>query len=157
MVNFIIRPAEKRDIPSINMLTREMHKDLGKMVGLKFSNKDLEDESVRPSELKGIIVAEDKKTGKVLGYISFDQKPSEDEWYGKHIYLFEFAVTKEFRGKGIGETLIRKFIEKCKKKKLNIKVDTLVKNQRTVDFYRKLGFKPFMTYFVLDNNKKLKL
>ncbi len=45
----------------------------------------------------------------------------------------------------------------AKKEGLNMKVDTLVKNEAGVKFYEKLGFKRFNIDFVMDNSKKLKL
>ena len=146
--DFIIRLANKKDIPAINSLTKEMHKLLGKLVGLRFSDKDLRDEEVKTSELKGILVAEHKGAG-VVGYISFNPKPSFDEWYGKHIYLNEIAVKKGFRGEGIGKELMNRFISICKRKKVNIKVDTLIKNKKTIEFYEEMGFKPLMINFIL--------
>jgi ribosomal protein S18 acetylase RimI-like enzyme len=153
MENILIRQAKKQDIPIINSLTKEMHKFLGRMVGKEFSDKELKDEEIKVSELKGVLVAEDLTKKKVVGYISFSQKTEENEWYGKHLYLYEFGVTKEYRGKGIGEKLMNKVIQVCKKKNLNIKVDTLIKNKKTIEFYRKIGFKPYMIYFIKEINK----
>ena len=153
MENILIRQAKKQDIPIINSLTKEMHKFLGRIVEKEFSDKELKDEEIKVSELKGILVAEDSKKKKVVGYISFSQKSEEDEWYGKHLYLYEFAVTEEYRGKGIGEKLINQVIRMCKKKNLNIKVDTLIKNKKIIEFYRKMGFKPYMIYFIKETNK----
>jgi ribosomal protein S18 acetylase RimI-like enzyme len=157
MENLIIRPAKKKDIPAIDSLSEEMHRSLGKMVGLKFTKKDLEDERIAPSELGGVIIAENIRTNEVIGYISFSKKPEEDEWYGKHIYLYEIGVTTHSRGKGIGEKMMEHFIKMCKEKGFNIKVDTLITNENTIRFYKKFGFKPLMVYFVLDNNKRLKI
>ena len=151
MKNILIRKAKKQDIPAINFLTKEMHRFLGKLAGKHFSAKQLKDEEVSVSELNGIIVADDVKNNKIVGYLSFSQKPEEDEWYGKHIYLYEFAVTKEYRGKGIGEELMKSFIEMCRKRNLNIKIDTLVKNHKTIVFYKRMGFKPFMLYFIKES------
>ncbi len=134
-----------------------MHNHLGGLVGIHFSKDKLKDEHVGLSELAGIIVAEDNKSKQAVGYVSFSAKPKKDEWYGKHIYLFEFAVQKKFRGKGIGKKLIRAVIMHCKKKKVNIKIDTLCKNKKIISFYKELGFKPFMTYFILENKKRLRL
>jgi len=142
-----IRWAKTQDIPRINSLTKEMHLYLGRMVGIRLSKKDLDDEEVNLSELKGILVAENLKSGEVIGYISFSPKPCYDEWYGKHIYLYELTVTRSFRGKGIGEQLMGRFVSLCDKRGLNIKADTFIKNKRTVAFNKKFGFKPFMVYF----------
>lgn len=147
MGDFSIRRAERKDIPRINALTKEMHLFLGRMVGIKLSKRDLEDEEIGASDLKGILVAEDSRTGEVVGYISFSPKPCYDEWYGKHIYLYELAVTRGFRGKGIGGMLMKRLISSCERRKLNIKADTFIKNKRMVAFNKKFGFKPLMIYF----------
>ena len=157
MNEYILRYAKEKDIPAINSLSIEMHRYMGNLVGRKFSLMELEEEKVSKSELKGIIVAEEKSRGKVIGYTSFDTKPTYDEWYGKHIYLFEICVNNKYRGKGIGKLLINKVISFAKNKKANLKVDTFFKNKNTIEFYKKLGFKPFMTYFIRENEKKLKL
>ena len=157
MDEYIIRYAKQRDIPTINSLSIEMHRYMGNLVGLKFTRKELEKEKVSKSELKGIVIAEDKKLNKVIGYVSFGTKPSYDEWWGKHIYLSEIGVLKNYRGKGIGKLLINKVLDLAKEKKLNVKIDTLSNNKKTIEFYKKLGFKPFMTYFILENEKKLKI
>jgi len=147
-MKIIIRKAERKDIPAINALTKEMHRYLGKIVGLKFKDKELKDEEIKPSELKGILAAEDKEKGKVVGYLIFSPKTEYDEWYGKHVYLNEIAVSKKYRGKGIGKNLMNSFLKICKKKRASIKVDTLIKNKRTIEFYKKFGFKPFMVDFI---------
>jgi len=152
MEKILIRKAKKQDVLTINSLTKEMHKFLGRMVGKEFSDKELKDEEVGVSELKGILVAEDLTKKKVVGYISFSQKTEENEWYGKHLYLYEFAVAKEYRGKGIGEMLINRFVQMCRNKNLNIKVDTLIKNKKTIEFYRKMGFKPHTIYFIKETS-----
>ena len=157
MEKITIRPAEKKDIPEINALTKEMHRCLGKQVGLSFSDRELDEERVSAAELKGIIVAEDKGTGRIVGYVSFSPKPLHDEWYGKHIYVYEIAVKAGFRGKGIGKRLMERLISISDKRKLNLKIDTLVKNNGTIEFYKEMGFKPFMLYFVREHRKRLKL
>jgi len=149
----IIRKARKEDIDSINQLSMEMHRYLARSVGIEFSDKDLEEEKINPSELKNILVAE--VDGIVVGYVVFEEE--EDEWYGRHLYLGEIAVTDTYRGKGIGERLMQRLFDICEKKKLNLKVDTLVTNTRTIDFYKKLGFKPFMIHYIKEYEKRLKL
>jgi len=156
-MEIVIRSAKEEDVQAINSLNKEMHDYLSEQVGLKFSEEDLKDEKIDTSELNGIIVAEDTKIKKVVGYISFSQKPKTNEWYGKHIYLYEIAVDSDYRKQGIGHKLMKKLMDKCEKLKLNIKVDTLVTNTSTIEFYKKLGFKPYMTFFIKENNFKLKI
>lgn len=150
----IIRKAERKDIPSINHLTKEMHIYLGKLAGMRFSKKDLKDEEVKPSELKSFYVAEDTKKKKAIGYINFEKKVMKNEWYGDHIYLSEFAVSKGYRGKGIGMLLMKKLVSFCEKRRLNIKVDTLVSNKNTIELYKRLGFIPLGVNFVRRHKKR---
>jgi len=92
---------------------------------------------IEKSKIKPIfLVAEEK--GEVVGFIwaHFIQ-------YGffKYGTIDEFFVKKEFRGKGIGTTLLRKAIKELEK--LNPKmilVGTEKKNKEAIKLYQKVGF-----------------
>ncbi|HOM68314.1 MAG TPA: GNAT family N-acetyltransferase [Candidatus Paceibacterota bacterium] len=92
---------------------------------------------IEKSKIKPIfLVAEEK--GEVVGFIwaHFIQ-------YGffKYGTIDEFFVKKEFRGKGIGTTLLRKAIKELEK--LNPKmilVGTEKENKEAIKLYQKVGF-----------------
>jgi ribosomal protein S18 acetylase RimI-like enzyme len=156
MDKIFIRKASITDIKSINELNFEMHNHLAKLLGLKFLKEELKSEEVNEKELKKenfyVAVIENK----VRGFVAFSKK-LEDEWYGKYVYLYEIAITRTFQRKGIGKKLFEVVLNYANKKRLNIKIDTNVKNKKIITFYKKLGFKPLSTDFILDLNKRLKI
>jgi ribosomal protein S18 acetylase RimI-like enzyme len=153
----VVRKANKKDIASINKLNFEMHNYLAKLVRIKLSKKELNKEKINESDLKKERYYVAIVGNKVVGFIAFGKKILEDEWHGKYLYLHEIAVTKKFRGKGIGKKLFQNALDYAKKNKLNIKADTFAKNKNTIKFNKKLGFKPLSINFILDLNKRLKI
>lgn len=151
-----IRPAKCEDIEEINRLTIQMHNYLGRLVGVKFSSEDLEEEFLSESEsLQGIYVAE--ADGKVVGYVSFSKKTHEDEWCGRHYRLDHIIVDEKHRRKGYGTKLLKILLAIAQKDNANVVVDAFTKNRGTIEFYKSLGFKPFETIFLLDRENRLKL
>lgn len=84
----------------------------------------------------------------------------------KHIGELGISLKKEARGKGLGEKLIRKIIEKAAKD-LKVKIITLhvfTCNKVATNLYKKVGFKKFGTikggisYYgkLVDNNMMIK-
>ncbi|MEM1578501.1 MAG: ribosomal protein S18-alanine N-acetyltransferase [Archaeoglobaceae archaeon] len=74
--------------------------------------------------------------GKVVGYVV---TMDVDKFTGK---IVSIAVRKEFRGKGIGEALMRRAIEKLKMRgKQKIALEVRVSNKVAQQLYKKLGFK----------------
>ena len=58
--------------------------------------------------------------------------------------LENFFILEEFRSKGIGKKLYRKFIEWCKIKKVDkVMVDASAKNELAIKFYRDNNFKDY--------------
>lgn len=73
---------------------------------------------------------------KVVGYVVTMEV---DKFTGK---IVSIAVRKEFRGKGIGEALMRKAIERLiMRGKQKIALEVRVSNKVAQQLYRKLGFK----------------
>lgn len=157
MPQIAIRKARKSDTQSINELNFAMHKYLGKLVGIQFSEDELNHEKIEETDLsrKHYYVA---VTGnKVVGYVVFSKKTLEDEWCGRYLCLDEVAVAVPLRGKGIGERLVHVAVDYAKRNRLNVTTGTHMKNSRGINFYKKLGFRPFSTKLILDLNRKLKL
>ena len=89
-----------------------------------------------------VIVAEDNN--KVIGYLagSINEKGSYTELqYGE---IDNMLVKDEYRGYGIGKSLINNFKEYCKANGIeNMKVMASYKNRNAVEFYHKNGFEEF--------------
>lgn len=59
-------------------------------------------------------------------------------WKGQRLYLEDFVVTEEMRGKGLGKLLFDQVIEEAKRRKLNgISWQVLEWNETAINFYKK--------------------
>ncbi len=59
-------------------------------------------------------------------------------WKGQRMYLEDFLVTEQARGKGIGQLLFDKLIEEAKEKKFSAIVWQVLKwNEPAINFYKK--------------------
>jgi len=151
-----VRQAKREDIEEINRLTVQMHNHLGRLVGVKFTQKDLEEEFFSESDsLDGVYVAEVNR--KVVGYISFSNIIREDEWCGRNYRLEHIIVDEKHRRKGYGTKLLEALLQKAQKDDANVVADTFVNNEGTIEFYKSLGFKPLETIFVLDREGRLRI
>jgi len=114
-----IRQAKQEDIEEINRLTVQMHNHLGRLVGIKFTEDELEEEFFSESDsLDGVYVAE--VDGKIVGYISFSNKIREDEWCGRYYRLDHLIVDEKHRRKGYGTKLLGALFQKARKDDANV-------------------------------------
>jgi GNAT superfamily N-acetyltransferase len=73
-----------------------------------------------------------KVEGFALYYIRFST------WKGQRMYLEDFYVTEEMRGKGLGKLLFDKLIQEGKKKKFHgLQWQVLEWNEPAINFYKK--------------------
>ena len=144
MENTIIRRSVKEDISYINELFIQM---------VKTVNKRMKNEGVEPytdlekgfednyldtfyvSDDNVIFVAEDK--GKVIGFISINNHKE----YG-YIYLDDYCVSEEYRGKGIGSKLMDMAFKYAGEQEID-QIITHVEsaNKESIEFYKNKGFK----------------
>jgi len=74
--------------------------------------------------------------GFIVGFALFYTRYST--WKGCRLYLEDFIVTEDMRGKGIGKVLFEKVIEEAKDKKYNGMVwQVLDWNEPAINFYNK--------------------
>src|SRR3989304_6433269 len=95
------------------------------------------DEKIRKKE---IFVAEEN--GAYAGHICFGAHANNPPFPGS-VFIEEFAVKEEFRGKGLGTSLLQRLVEHCKQNKVTAILlgtgDTA--NSRAVKYYENQGFK----------------
>jgi len=83
-------------------------------------------------------VAEENET--IVGFIVYYVRYST--WKGQRMYLEDFLVTENARGKGVGKLLFDRLIEEAKEKKFNgIVWQVLDWNETAINFYKKYNAK----------------
>ena len=86
---------------------------------------------------------------KIVGYILGEPMK------GRLANLGLLAVDKKFRGKGIGKKLVEAFRKRCDKKKLNYMwLNAPKSNKKTLEFYRKCGFKEGKEHILFAESRK---
>ncbi len=86
-----------------------------------------------PTPLPGV---ERGAGGEVVGFALYYVRYST--WKGQRMYLEDFLVNEEMRGKGIGKLLFDKLIEEAKERKFNgIVWQVLDWNEPAINFYKK--------------------
>ena len=74
--------------------------------------------------------------GRIVGFAMYYIRFST--WKGQRMYLEDFIVTDECRGKGIGRLLFDRLIEEAKEKGFNAIVWQVLKwNEPAINFYKK--------------------
>jgi ribosomal protein S18 acetylase RimI-like enzyme len=148
--NFEIRKANIKDLKHILKLNHELFKEefkkFDKTLNLNwaYSNEAKKYFKERITKKNGFaeIVEND---GKIIGY--FCGGISERLFYrkkAKYARLDNMLIDKKFRGKNLGTKLVKNFMEWCKKNKVDyISVDVSSGNEKSVNFYKKLGFKDY--------------
>lgn len=88
-----------------------------------------------------------EENGIVCGYAMLEivEKPERPHAYAsKFLHIEELGVAKNFRGKGIGRSLIAKTKEIAREKGLSeVELDVWAFNESAVKFYHDLGFETY--------------
>jgi len=130
MENITLRKAKREDLNDIRQLVVELAIFEKEPDAVKATLKDYQD--AFDSELITCIVAEDDSItiGMTLFYDTFST------WRGKMLYLEDFYVKPEYRGKGVGSALFDAVVAEAKATGCKMmKWQVLDWNQSAIDFY----------------------
>jgi len=112
------------------------------------SEKNMKERIARAPEL--FLVAVDKKTGKVAGFLNglaTNESVFRDEFFinadlhepnGENIMLLGLDVLPEFRGQGLARELMHQYLRRERENNRKIIILTCLKSK--VEMYRKMGF-----------------
>ncbi|MFA5070814.1 MAG: GNAT family N-acetyltransferase [Candidatus Pacearchaeota archaeon] len=125
-----IRKATKLDSEKFVRLQKEEFPNLNSMLQKKYFMKKIKEGT--------LLILEDKKN--YIGHISFGVYKSPP--FGHGIFLEEFAIKKEFQGKGLGSYLLKEIEKYCKNKRIDIiYLGTEDSNKnKAINFYKKQGY-----------------
>ena len=137
-MEYIFREYEEKDYMSILKLVSEELEAAGEKVDKKEVERlfrehlDFERDTIR-------IMATDK--GKLMGWYRYGPWPRGEEDPGEVVHLFDIALKKKFRGKGMGEILYKHFEDEVRAKEFTrIYSNTLAGNEHAQAFHEKMGF-----------------
>src|SRR5215216_7244832 len=114
-MNITIRKAVREDCPRILELVQELavYERAPKEVTVTLEHFEKSGFGIRPVWWAFVAEVNGKVEGFALWYIRFST------WKGQRMYLEDFYVTKEMRGKGIGKLLFDQLIKEAQKKQMH--------------------------------------
>ena len=129
-----IRKGEKKDLPTILELIKELAEYENSLHEVSINLKDLENDGFNEAPSYYFLVAE--KNDKIVGMSFYWIRYST--WKGKFLFLEDFIVKTKYRRQGIGEKLFNATIKICQKLKLNgMCWQVLDWNKPAIEFYKK--------------------
>jgi GNAT superfamily N-acetyltransferase len=133
-MNIYLRVAQKEDCPSLIELVNELALFEKAPEEVTVSLQEFEDAGFGNNPVWKAFVAIDNDViiGFALYYIRFST------WKGRRVYLEDFIVTEEYRGKGIGKLLFERIIQETKELGYSGMVwQVLDWNEPAIKFYNK--------------------
>jgi len=130
-----IRPANYEDLPAIHRLVAalaEYEKALPSFTASIEAYREAFTEDVFRAHVAetagGTIV------GMIIHYLTYST------WRGRMLYLEDFVVQEEYRGRGVGQLLFAEFLaEACRRKCTMVKWQVLDWNEPAIRFYEQQG------------------
>ncbi|MFX0137948.1 MAG: GNAT family N-acetyltransferase [Candidatus Hodarchaeota archaeon] len=138
MNNIIIRNALEKDLPFVENLINELIASLDDKEGIKKDSAIKNFKKILKDSNSNFLIAEIDK--RVVGFINFITRKTLLH-SGLSGLIDELIVSQEYQNKGIGQYLIQKAIEECKKLGCyEMEVSTEFENKKAIGFYKKIGF-----------------
>ena len=132
--NIDIRRATKEDCPRLLELIRELADYERAPQEVTVTIEHFTDSGFGPHPVWWAFVA--TVDGRVEGFTLYYIRYST--WKGQRLYLEDFVVTQEMRGKGLGKLLFERVLEEMKEKKFKGMVwQVLDWNEPAINFYKK--------------------
>jgi GNAT superfamily N-acetyltransferase len=129
-----IRRATKEDCPRLLELIRELADYERAPEEVTVTTEHFTDSGFGPHPVWWAFVA--TVDGHVEGFALYYIRYST--WKGQRLYLEDFVVTQEMRGKGLGKLLFERVLEEMKEKKFKGMVwQVLDWNEPAINFYQK--------------------
>ena len=129
-----IRKGEKKDLPTILDLIKELAEYENSLHKVSINLKDLENDGFNEAPSYYFLVAE--KNDKIVGMSFYWIRYST--WKGKFLFLEDFIIKEEYRRQGIGSLLFESTINICKELKCNgMFWQVLDWNEPAINFYKK--------------------
>jgi GNAT superfamily N-acetyltransferase len=133
-MKFIIRKAEKKDVPEIFRLIKELAEYEKAADEVKLTVEELERDGFGPEAVYKAFVAD--ADGAILGMALYYIKYST--WKGKCVFLEDLIVSQQYRRYGVGAKLFDAVVKACKEMGLR-KMDWQILdwNEPAINFYKK--------------------
>jgi GNAT superfamily N-acetyltransferase len=138
MATVKIGPAVERDLRTITSLIADLSVETD---GPDSTNRAVIERNVRTlfrDPRAHFLVA--RKAGRVVGFVNFAARKTITD-SSRSALIDELAVSRKYRGQGIGRMLISAVVAWCRKVRCcELEVSTLARNQRARRFYKECGF-----------------
>ncbi len=133
-MKIIIRDGNKKDLPEILKLIKELARYENAEHEVIITVKDLENDGFGKSENYKFLVAEHQK--EIIGMSFYWIRYST--WKGKFLFLEDFVVKESYRSQGVGSKLFEATIKKSKELNTNgMFWQVLDWNTSAINFYKK--------------------
>ncbi|NQX52941.1 GNAT family N-acetyltransferase [Pedobacter panaciterrae] len=133
-MSITIRVAEREDCPRLLELINELALYEKAPEEVTVTIEEFMDAGFGENKVWKAFVAEDNN--KIIGFALYYTRYST--WKGCRLYLEDFIVTEEYRGKGAGKLLFETVIKEAKDKNYNGMVwQVLDWNEPAINFYKK--------------------